>query len=177
MEARSVAQRRAALLELLRAAGRPLTGGELAERFGVTRPVIVHDIAVLRAAGEPIVATPAGYTYGPRRRPHVAQVTVRHGPSPEEIERELCAIVDEGVFVRDVVVEHPLYGELRGPLMLGSRRDVQRFCERLRATRAEPLLTLTPDGTHLHTLEADEPEALDRAREALRRLGMLILGE
>lgn len=175
MSSQVVAARRAALLEYLRRAGRPVTGGELAARFGVTRPVIVHDVAVLRAAGEPVIATPAGYLYGAgRTRPHAAQVAVRHGPAIEEIRRELTAIVDEGVLVRDVIVEHPLYGELRGLLMVASRRDVEAFCARMQATRAEPLLTLSPDGTHLHTLEADDPDAIRRAREALRRLGYLV---
>lgn len=167
-------ERRAAMLELLRRVGRPVTGAQLAGRFGVTRAVVVHDLALLRAAGEPIVATPAGYVYGPSsRRAHTAQVAVRHGPSVEEIERELTALVDEGVLVRDVVVDHPLYGELRGLLMVASRRDVAEFCRRMRETGAEPLLSLDPLGTHLHTLEADDSAALERARAALRRLGML----
>lgn len=174
MPAREVEARRAALVQALRGAGRPLTGAELAERFGVTRPVIVHDVAVLRAAGEPILATPEGYAYAQPPRAHVAQVAVRHGPGVEEIERELTALVDEGVRVRDVIVEHPLYGELRGLLMIASRHDVRRFCERMRAARAEPLLSLSPDGTHLHTLEADDAQAIGRARAALRRLGMLV---
>lgn len=174
METRDVEGRRAALVRMLAEAGEPLTGAELAERFRVTRPVIVHDIAVLRAAGEPIVSTPAGYVYGPGSRAHALQVAVRHGPSVEEIERELTAIVDEGARIRDVIVEHPLYGELRGLLMIGSRHDVRRFCRRMVETRAEPLLNLAADGTHLHTLEADDPAALERARDALRRLGMLI---
>lgn len=172
---RRASERRSAILAVLRREGRPVTGAELADRFGVTRAVVVHDVALLRAAGEPIQATPAGYVYGPpARRAHAVQVAVRHGPSLAEIRRELLAVVDEGAFVRDVIVEHPLYGELRGLLMLGSRRDVLEFCARMRASRAEPLLTLDPQGTHLHTLEADDPAALDRAREALRRLGFLV---
>lgn len=172
---RRAAARRQALLQWLRAAGGPVTGAELAQRFGVTRTVVVHDLALLRAAGEPIVATPAGYVYGlPPARAHAAQVVVRHGPAVEEIARELYALVDAGVRVRDVVVDHPLYGELRGLLMLSSRKDVDAFCRRLRETGAEPLLTLDPLGTHMHTLEADEPEALARARDALRRLGILV---
>ncbi|HEY8415890.1 MAG TPA: transcription repressor NadR [Thermaerobacter sp.] len=170
-------ERRQALLDFLRKAGRPVTGSELAERFGVTRAVIVHDVALLRARGEPIVPTPQGYVYAvpPAAAPsrHVWQVAVRHGPSLEEIERELTTIVDEGARVRDVVVEHPIYGELRGLLMIASRHDVRRFCQRMRETGAEPLLTLA-GGVHLHTLEAEDPGALQRVEEALRRLGFLL---
>ncbi|HEY8394071.1 MAG TPA: transcription repressor NadR [Thermaerobacter sp.] len=171
------AERRRALLDLLRRAGRPVTGSELAEHFGVTRAVIVHDVALLRAGGEPIAATPQGYVYtappAAAHARHVWQVAVRHGPSLEEIERELTAIVDEGARIRDVVVEHPIYGELRGLLMIASRYDVRRFCQRMRETGAEPLLTLG-GGVHLHTLEAEDAGARQRVEEALRRLGFLL---
>ena len=169
-------QRRLRLLAYLKTAGRPVTGTELAERFGVTRAVIVHDIALLRAAGHPVTATPQGYVLenpGGATGTYVWQVAVRHGPSVEDIRRELTAMVDEGVRVRDVVVEHPIYGELRGLLMIESRHDVRRFCQRMQETGAEPLLILG-GGIHLHTLEAKEPDAPRRVDEALRRLGFLL---
>lgn len=170
-------RRRLRLLAYLQTAGRPVTGTELAEQFGVTRAVIVHDVALLRAAGEPITATPQGYVFNhPPRGPaggYVWQVAVRHGPSVDEIERELTAIVDEGVRIRDVVVEHPIYGELRGLLMIESRHDVRRFCQRMQETGAEPLLILG-GGIHLHTLEAKEADAPRRVDDALRRLGFLL---
>ncbi|MDI3279982.1 MAG: HTH domain-containing protein, partial [Bacillota bacterium] len=42
------AKRRQEILALLLRRGSPVTGGELAQRFGVTRQVIVQDIALLR---------------------------------------------------------------------------------------------------------------------------------
>lgn len=170
--------RRQALLELLVESREPVTGTALAARFGVTRAVIVQDIAILRAAGESILATPQGYVYGaaPRSRgAYTTQVAVRHGPTVADIEAELNAMVDAGAFVRDVIVEHPLYGELRGLLMLGSRRDVAEFCSRMAAAGAEPLLTLT-GGVHLHTLEADSEEVFVQVRRSLSVLGMLVEG-
>lgn len=165
--------RRHAILEVLEEAGEPVPGHRLAARFGVTRTVIVHDIALLRAQGAPIVATPSGYVINRPAARHVWKVAVEHGPDLDVIRRELYAIVDQGVTVRDVIVEHPVYGELRGWLDLRSRHDVDRFCRRMAATRAEPLLTLS-GGPHLHTLEADDPSAPERVAEALRRLGFLL---
>ena len=54
--------RREALLEALKRAEHPLSATALAERSGVSRQIIVGDIALLRAAGAEILATPRGYT-------------------------------------------------------------------------------------------------------------------
>ncbi|HXF70940.1 MAG TPA: transcription repressor NadR [Thermoflexus sp.] len=163
--------RRARILELLREAGRPLTGGELAQRLGTSRQVIVQDIAVLRAAGVEILATPRGYCLPSARPVHRALVAVRH--TPDQTEDELTLLVDLGVEVVDVIVEHAIYGELRGSLHIASREDVRQFMEALRRTGARLLSELT-EGLHLHTLEARSPEILERAREALRQRGYLV---
>ena len=75
--------------------------------------------------------------------------------------------------VVDVIVEHPIYGELRGSLHVASREDVRQFMEAVRRTGARLLSELT-EGLHLHTLEARSPELLARAREALRQRGYLV---
>lgn len=166
------AKRRQEILALLLRQGSPITGGELAQRFGVTRQVIVQDIALLRAAGNEILATPQGYRVMGRAGPRFTrQVVSCHSNRPEEIERELNAMVDAGATVLDVIVEHPLYGELRGWLMISTRQDVRDFLRRLEESRCEPLLVLT-GGIHLHTVEAADPAALARVEERLRELGM-----
>lgn len=166
-------QRRAGLLQALRAAARPVPARELAGRFGVSRQVVVQDVAILRAEGHPILATPAGYVVSGASPawPYRAVVAVRHGR--DDTEAELLALVEAGVRVVDVIVEHPLYGELRGVLMLETPDDVRRFMERLRAEGIQLLSSLT-GGLHLHTLEARHPEALERARAAMARLGFLV---
>lgn len=169
------AERRAELRRLLEAAGQPIPGDALAERFGVSRQAIVHDVALLRAEGAPIVATVRGYLLAPAAggAAHRAVVAVRH--RPEETEAELTALVDHGVRVVDVVVEHPVYGELRGELQLASRSDVEAWAEATRRAGAHLLSELT-EGVHLHTLETDDPARLERARAALGRLGFLLDG-
>ena len=88
-------------------------------------------------------------------RGHRAILACRH--APERTEEELQILVDHGVKILDVIVEHPLYGELRGSLMIESRADVQDFLGQVSASRASLLSSLT-GGVHLHTVEASRPE-------------------
>ena len=53
--------RRASLLDALRSANAPVSGGQLANTLSVSRQIIVQDIALLREAGANIVATTKGY--------------------------------------------------------------------------------------------------------------------
>lgn len=164
-------ERRRALLDAL-VPGDPVTGDVLAASFGVSRQAIVRDVAVLRAAGQPIVATVRGYLLAkPTPGGIRAVVAVRHGP--EDAIAELTALVDLGVLVRDVVVEHAVYGELRVELRLASRTDVTAWAASTARTGAHLLSSLT-DGVHLHTLEAESPARLAEARAALDRLGYLL---
>ena len=165
-------ERRAYILKVLQEATQPTTGTELSMRTGVSRQVIVQDIAVMRAAGQEILASPQGY-YLYRYDPdvHRAVVAVRH--TPEQTEDELTALVDVGVEVVDVIVEHPIYGEQRGMLHIASREDVRQFMRQLVATGAKLLSELT-EGLHLHTLQARRPEQLQRAREVLQQRGYLV---
>jgi transcriptional regulator of NAD metabolism len=165
-------QRRASIADAL-ADGACVPGDSLAHQLGVSRQVIVQDIAVLRAGGLDIVATVRGYLLATTPTSSVVRrvIGVRHGP--DQVVEELTALVDTGVRVVDVVVAHPVYGELRAELDLRSRRDVQLWAERCHATEAHLLSELT-DGAHVHTLEADQEQILDAAEEALRRLGFLV---
>ncbi len=169
----SAAARRERLLAVLETADAPVAGDALAERFGVSRQAIVHDVAILRAAGAPIVATVRGYllTTVAGRLPHRAVVAVRHGP--EEAEAELMALVDLGCRVVDVVVEHQVYGELRAELHLASPADVRVWADATRRSGAHLLSELT-GGIHLHTLEAATDALLERARAVLAERGYLL---
>lgn len=162
-------ERRQAVLSHLQSHDDPVTGSDLAAAFGVTRQVIVQDVAVLRAAGHEILATPQGYqvpasnSQGVRKR-----LVVKHAPSAAAIREELNLIVDHGAKVIDVTVEHPVYGELTGLLMLESRYDVDQFLRRL--DHAEPLSVLT-GGVHLHTVQAAGSAVIARVEKALDDAG------
>ncbi|WP_231493442.1 transcription repressor NadR [Alicyclobacillus macrosporangiidus] len=173
MAVRERGERQQVLLEALRASREPIPGAQLAALCGVTRQVVVHDIALLRAAGEPILSTPRGYWLRPgepARRSFV--LSVCH--PPELTETELYTMVDHGLHVVDVVVEHPVYGELRGALHLSSRRDVALFLQRVAETKALLLSSLT-EGFHLHTVECRDEGQLHEAVAALRAAGIQVL--
>ena len=156
----------------MRAHGSPIRGGELAKHFHVSRQCLVQDIAILRASGEEILATPRGYRLPSGvNHPHRAILACKH--APERTEEELQILADHGVRILDVIVEHPLYGELRGSLTLESRADVQDFLAQVRASHAALLSSLT-DGVHLHTVEASRPEMISRAKQQLRARGFLL---
>lgn len=164
--------RRRQIVAWMRRQEGPVRGGELAKHFHVSRQCLVQDMAILRASGEEIMATPRGYQL-PRvsGRVHREVIACKHGP--ERTEEELQSLVDHGVKILDVIVEHPLYGELRGSLMLESRDDVHEFLDRVRSSHATLLSALT-GGVHLHTVEASRPDVIARARADLRNRGILL---
>ncbi len=164
------AKRREAILLALREADSPVSAGRLAQRFGVSRQIIVGDVALLRAGGEQIAATPRGYVVTHESPWLVRTVACRH--SAQDMARELNLMVDQGCFVRDVIVEHPLYGQLTGQLALKSRFDVEQFAARAQRAEAAPLCALT-DGVHLHTLLCPDEDSFLRVRRALHEAGLL----
>ena len=167
-------ERRARLLALLRGSERPLSGEALGEALGVSRQVIVQDVALLRAEGAEICATPRGYTCRRAAAALIGRVACRHDSAG--MAAELYAIVDAGCTVVDVIVEHPIYGQLTGPLQLASRADVDAFLARCAGSDAQPLSALT-EGIHLHTLACPSPEAYATAQRALEALGVLFTGQ
>jgi uncharacterized protein len=102
---------------------------------------------------------------------HRAILACSHEPG--RTEEELQTLVDYGVKILDVIVEHPLYGELRGSLMIESRADLQDFLAQVRTSKATLLSSLT-SGVHLHTVEASRPEMISQAKARLRALGFLL---
>ena len=163
-------QRREAILQVLREADGPVSATALARRFSVSRQIIVGDIALLRATGADISATPRGYVILRDRGGLTRTVACQH--DADGMEQELNAMVDQGCTVLDVIVEHPIYGQLTGPLQISNRHDVQQFIHRCQEAEALPLSRLT-DGIHLHTLSCPDQASLERVRESLRKLGIL----
>ena len=164
-------ERRKEILSILQSSPQPISAGALAARLAVSRQIIVGDVALLRAAGEDISATPRGYVILRPGPGLIRQTACRHDGAG--MEAELNAMVDQGCTVVDVIVDHPIYGQLTGPLQLSSRRDVGQFLERCAQSEARPLSDLT-GGIHLHTLSCPGEEAYGRVLAELRRLGVLL---
>lgn len=167
----NTAERRERILEHLKGADRPLSATALAQKLAVSRQIIVGDVALLRAAGEGITATPRGYVLERPRAGIVGTVACLH--RGEDMERELTLMVDQGCTVENVIVEHPVYGQLTGPLELSSRYDIMEFIRKVEENAARPLSALT-DGIHLHTLRCPDRETLDRTVKALGEAGFLV---
>ena len=167
----NAAERRGRILEYLRKADGPLAAAALAQRLSVSRQIIVGDVALLRAAGEGVTATPRGYVLDGPRAGLVHTVACVH--SGADMERELTLMVDQGCTVENVIVEHPVYGQLTGPLALSSRYDVSEFIRKVAEHAARPLSLLT-DGIHLHTLRCPGEEAFQRVVRSLEEAGFLV---
>lgn len=163
-------QRRTHILQVLQNADRPVSAAVLAGQLGVSRQIIVGDVALLRAAGADITATPRGYVIL-RSAGLIRQMAVCH--RPDQMERELNLLVDHGCTVLDVMVEHPVYGQLTGRLDLSSRYDVSEFIRKVSEHQARPLSDLT-GGIHLHTLSCPGEAVWSRVLEALKQEGFLL---
>lgn len=165
-------ERRNKVIEYIEANQEPISGSMLARKLGVSRQVIVQDMALLRTAGYDIISTSKGY-----------MLTLSHSQSPcrtfyvchedSQTEDELNLIVDGGGCVIDVFVEHGVYGEIRAQLNLNSRKKVKEFIENLHSGKVSPLKTLT-DGFHYHTVKADSEKILDEIQEDLEKEGYLV---
>lgn len=158
-------KRRAMILELMRDADGTLSGTELGTKTGVSRQIVVQDIALLRTEGYPIISTARGY-YLAKPKHSTRLFKVFH--TNEQVEDELTTIVDLGGCVIDVMVNHKVYGKVCAPLNIKNRRDVQTFVKNLQTGKSTPLLNLT-SGYHFHHVTADSEEILDDIEAALRQ--------
>ena len=167
----NAAQRRESILEKLSAAKAPVSASALAGQLGVSRQIVVGDVALLRAGGAQIDATPRGYQLHPAEKGFTGILACVHSTA-DRMRSELYAVVDQGGIVVDVAVENPLYGELRGNLNLSSRYDVDNFIQQAAST-PECLLSRMTGGVHLHTLRCPDEQTFHRIEAALEQAGVL----
>ncbi len=166
-------ERRKQITKLLEQASGPLSASYIAAQFAVSRQIIVGDVALLRAGGLNVLATPRGYVLEPASELAegvVYTLACRHGL--ERQKEELYTIIDNGGAVLDVTVEHSVYGQICAPLHLFSRYDVDEFQDKLARSGARPLSALT-DGTHLHRIHCPSQAVFERVRAALQEKGLL----
>lgn len=165
-------KRRDAIVSILSEGNRPVSARKLAALLSVSRQIIVGDVALLRASGIDVIATPKGYVLESESMTHkfVGQLASHH--TADETKTELYAVVDNGGEVIDVIVEHPIYGELRGRLTISSRYDADQFIEKIENEQANLLSELT-DGVHLHTIGCADKKTFERIKKELDTLGFL----
>lgn len=163
-------ERRKSIINLLLSEDRPIAGGELSEKCGVSRQIIVQDISVLKGQGFHILSTHNGYIL--QKSPLKERVfKVKH--TTEETEDELNTIIDLGGTVVDVFVWHKVYGRLVAPLNIFSCLQVKQFMEGVRTGKSTELMNIT-GGYHYHTVRAEKEEILDRIEAALNSKGFIV---
>lgn len=165
--------RRERLIEILNKQANPISGSALSGMLGVSRQVIVQDIALLRASDINILSTTKGYMIYPLDSPK-AKRTLKVKHTTEQIEDELCTIVDHGGRVLDVFVHHEIYGQINTDLVIRNRQDVYGFVKKVEEKKVVPLKELT-ESIHQHTIEADSEEILDQIEKALEAKGYLYI--
>ena len=160
-------ERRKTIINILLSEDRPIPGGELSEKCGVSRQIIVQDIAVLKGQGFDILSTHNGYLV--QKSPFKDRVfKVKH--STEQTEDELSTIVELGGTVVDVFVWHKVYGKMSAPLNIFSELQIKQFIEGIRAGKSTELMNIT-GGYHYHTVRAEKEETLDLIAEVLSEKG------
>ncbi len=164
------ADRRKRILSLMREAGQPLSGVTLGKETGVSRQVVVQDIALLRTEGYPIISTTRGY-YLDQPKQAVRLVKVYH--TNEQMEDELSTIVNLGGSVLDVIINHRRYGKLTAPLQIKCQRDIRRLVQDMQSGKSSPLMNVT-SGYHFHHIAAEKEEILDEISDELDRKGYMV---
>ena len=162
-------ERRKSIVNILLSQDRPVPGGELSEKCGVSRQIIVQDIAVLKGQGFDILSTHNGYII--QKSPLKERVfKVKH--STEQTEDELNTIVELGGTVVDVFVWHKVYGKMVAPLNIFSSLQIKQFIEGVRTGKSTELMNIT-GGYHYHTVRAEKEDILDRIAEVLSEKGYI----
>ncbi len=162
--------RRRRILELIQSSSSPVSGASLARACGVSRQVIVQDIARIRSAGYELLSTSKGYVMPSSRRP-TRLVKVAH--DPQRVEEELFLVVDLGGVIEDVLVNHRTYGRVSAPLHIASRREAELFVQEIASSKSTLLSTVT-SGYHYHHISAATETLLDEIEQALHARGFLV---
>ncbi|WP_300381488.1 transcription repressor NadR [Clostridium sp.] len=163
--------RRDEIFRIILNSNKAIKGLELAQIFHVTRQVIVKDIAILRASGKDIIATPEGYIYNKQLNRIKKIIAVNHNEN--DTVNELETVVKYGGIIEDVIIEHSIYGEIRASLMIKNLHDLNKFIDKFNSNGNKPLSNLT-NGVHLHTISADSEEEINLIEEELKNRGFLL---
>ena len=162
-------ERREQILKILRESDKPVAGTELAKKMNVSRQVIVQDMALIRANGAEVVSTNRGYIIVEEK---AAQRVFKVIHTDEQVEEELNLFVDHGAKVEDVFVFHKVYGVIKVPMNIRSRRDVRKYLEDISTGKSTNLKNLTSN-YHYHTITAEDEQVLDQIQEELSQRGFL----
>ncbi|MBQ9766640.1 MAG: transcription repressor NadR [Lachnospiraceae bacterium] len=163
-------ERRKEIVAMIMAAEEPVSGAMLSERLGVSRQIIVQDIAMLRAEGYDVLSTHQGYVI--TKGPFAERVfKLRH--TSEQTEDELSSIVALGGTVVNVFVWHKVYGKIEAGMNIFSERGVAQFMDGIKSGKSKELMHIT-EGYHYHTVRADSEETLNTIEKMLEEKGYIV---
>lgn len=160
-------QRRNEIYLKLDVTDKPIPARHFAELYNVSRQVIVGDIALLRAQGADIIATHRGYLIKQDNTGKLSK-TIAVSHSKEDTKKELELLVNMGIEIVDVTVEHPVYGQIIGQLNIKTHDDIEDFL-----TQDPELLSSLTEGIHLHTIICENEKHYIDAVHELDRVGFL----
>lgn len=162
-------ERRERIIQILKESEKPISGVELAKQLQVSRQIIVQDMALIRANGIDVIATNRGYVCAETKE---ARRVFKVIHTDEQVEEELNLFVDLGGKVEDVFVYHKVYGVIKVPMNIKSRRDVLKYMEGISSGKSTNLMKLTSN-YHYHTIVAEDEQILDLIQEELQQKGYL----
>ena len=166
-------ERRERIIELLTNTRSPISGTELARQLGVSRQIIVQDIALLRARNREIISTNKGYLLFNSLGNDGAQAVVMVKHSSDQVYDEFATIVELGGRVLDVSVDHDYYGQIQIDLVINDLNDAKEFIQKMKESNSQPLKCLTGD-VHYHTIAAPSEKVLQLIRNELKEKGYLV---
>lgn len=163
-------ERRKEIVAIIMGAGEPVSGTALSEQLGVSRQIIVQDIAMLRAEGYDVLSTHQGYLIA--KGPFAERVfKLRH--TSAQTEDELSSIVALGGTVVNVFVWHKVYGKVEANLNIFSDRSIAQFMDGIKSGKSKELMHIT-EGYHYHMVRADSEETLDVIEKMLDEKGYIV---
>lgn len=165
-------QRREQIRKILASAKGPVSASALAATLSVSRQIVVGDIALLRAGGCAIDATPRGYVMHTQTQQGYTGLLACIHSTAEQLKNELYIVVDNGGCMETVSIENPLYGEISGTLHVASRYDANVFLQRA-AEQPDGLLSRMTGGVHLHMVRCPDEETFRRIEAELDKAGLL----
>lgn len=162
-------ERRKEIIHLLSNTDKPVSASKLADTFGVSRQIIVKDIAQLRNEGIDINSGCKGYLLK-SRNPYSRVFKTIH--SDDDVNAELNLIVSLGGIVKDVFIYHKVYGVVSAEINIKTLADVKAFLNKIAHGKSSLLKNVT-SGYHYHTITADNTETLDIIETKLKEMGFL----
>ncbi|MFI3227580.1 MAG: transcription repressor NadR [Clostridia bacterium] len=170
-------ERRIKVLNLIKNSNSPLNGTAISKKMGVSRQVIVSDIALLRANKYDIISTNRGYIMGEVSNEacddkdiFTRVFKVEH--SDDEIYEELSCIISLSGQVLDVFVDHEVYGKFFANLNIATTKDIENFVTQMQQNELVPLKNITSN-CHFHTVQAPSVKLLDIIELELAQKGFL----